>query len=70
LVQQVDESAGSAAVGCRISCPRERYCETVDSPEVWYVGYGSNLDENRLDKYLLTGKPLDPTPVGRHAGLN
>jgi hypothetical protein len=31
----------------------------VDSPEVWYVGYGSNLDENRLDKYLLDGKTTE-----------
>ena len=62
MVQQVDESAGSAAVGCRISCPRERYCETVDSPEVWYVGYGSNLDENRLDKYLPDRKTTGPNP--------
>jgi hypothetical protein len=43
----------------RINCPRERYRETVDSPEVWYVSYGSNLDENRLDKYLLDRKTIE-----------
>jgi hypothetical protein len=42
----------------RISYTRERYSETVDSREVWYVGYGSNLDENRLDKYLLDRKTI------------
>jgi hypothetical protein len=30
----------------------------VDSPGVWYVGYGSNLDEKRLDKYLLDRKTI------------
>jgi len=42
--------------------PPRRYCETVDSPEVWYVGYGSNLDENRLDKYLPDRKTTGPKP--------
>ena len=32
----------------------------MDSPEVWYVGYGSNLDENRLEKYLLDRKTIGP----------
>jgi hypothetical protein len=53
----------------RINCPRERYRETVDSPGVWYVGYGSNLDENRSTSIFSTGKPLNTTPAGRRAGL-